>query len=194
MRIVGLTGGIGSGKTTVAKMFSTLGVPVYIADIRARELTNTSKEIKEKITRLFGKKAYQNGLLNRPFIANQVFEDPLLLEALNAIIHPAVGSDFKQWCADQHSPYVIKEAAILFESGSYKQCDEVILITADLGQRIQRIMKRDGAKQEDIMARMANQWSDEKKSELADIIIENNDLESTRAQVAVVHEQILERA
>ena len=134
------------------------------------------------------------GSLDRAFVAEQVFNDKELLDALNAIIHPEVGRDFTIWCDKQQSPYVIKEAAILFESGSYLGCDQVILVTADLEMRIERIIRRDGTDREHILARMSNQWSDQRKSELADFIIENNDLASTRAQVEQIHAQLLQAA
>lgn len=194
MKIIGLTGGIGSGKTTVARMFSELGVPIYIADQRARELTNTSEKIIDGITELFGDRAYTEGELDRVYVADQVFKNREQLDALNAIIHPEVGRDFTEWCSRQESPYVIKEAAILFESGSYKGCDLVILVIADLENRIERIIKRDGSDRDQILARMSNQWSDDKKSELANIIIENNELESTRKQVEQIHVQLLSLA
>lgn len=194
MKIIGLTGGIGSGKTTVARMFSELGVPIYIADQRARELTNTSEKIIDGITELFGDRAYTEGELDRVYVADRVFKNREQLDALNAIIHPEVGRDFTEWCSRQESPYVIKEAAILFESGSYKGCDLVILVIADLENRIERIIKRDGSDRDQILARMSNQWSDDKKSELANIIIENNELESTRKQVEQIHVQLLSLA
>ena len=194
MKIIGLTGGIGSGKTTVAAMFTDLGIPVYIADQRARELTNSSEAIIDGIKKLLGKEAYVDGSLDRAFVSEQVFNDKELLDALNAIIHPEVGRDFTIWCDKQQSPYVIKEAAILFESGSYLGCDQVILVTADLEMRIERIIRRDGTDREHILARMSNQWSDQRKSELADFIIENNDLASTRAQVEQIHAQLLQAA
>ncbi|WP_342750382.1 dephospho-CoA kinase [Aureitalea marina] len=175
-------------------MFLELGVPVYIADDRARELTNTSERIKIGIIELFGKEAYRQGELDRAYVAAKVFKDRSLLNDLNTIIHPVVGEDFLTWSRQQQAPYVIKEAAILFESGSYKGCDQIILVTADLKERIRRILLRDQTTKEEILDRMANQWSDEKKSEMSDFIIENNQLESTRAQVERIHLQLLEKS
>lgn len=187
MKVVGLTGGIGSGKTTVIKMFAALGVPVYIADIEAKKLTNSSPVIREKLIKLLGKEAYQNDKLNRKFVAEKIFNDKNLLEGVNAIIHPEVGLNFEKWREQQTSDYVIKEAAILFENGSYKNCDVVILVTAPEEVRIARVMKRDGVTKSQVKERIKNQWPDSKKKELADIIIENIDLEDTQNLVNQIH-------
>ena len=143
MKIIGLTGGIGSGKTTVAKMFSELGIPVYIADTEARKLSNRSKVIRRKLIDLLGQEAYIENRLNRTFVAEKIFNDTDLLKAVNAIIHPKVASHFKRWVKKQQGPYVIKEAAILFENGGYKQCDKTILIVAPEALRIERLLARD---------------------------------------------------
>lgn len=190
MKIIGLTGGIGSGKTTVAMMFRDLGIPVYIADIEAKALTNRSKVIRRKLIELLGSEAYDNGMLNRGYVAGKVFNDPELLHGINAIIHPKVASHFKRWLSKQDSPYVIKEAAILFESGGYKECDKTILVTAPLTHRIKRLLARDGSSKADIEARMSNQWSDSDKKKLADIIIENIDLDDTRKRVIEIHKKL----
>ena len=192
MLIVGLTGGIGSGKTTVARFFEALGIPIYFADDRAKALMVNSPELKESIVSLLGVTAYtEDGRLNRAYIASQVFNDKALLEELNGLVHPAVGKDFKQWASQQDSPYVIKEAAILFENGNYKAADKNILVTAPIEMRIERVMNRDGARKEDIEARMQHQWPDSEKIPLADYIIENIDLEQTRLQVNSLHKQLI---
>lgn len=192
MLIVGLTGGIGSGKTTVARFFEALGIPIYFADDRAKALMVNSPELKESIVSLLGVTAYtEDGRLNRAYIASQVFNDKALLEELNGLVHPAVGKDFKQWASEQDSPYVIKEAAILFENGNYKAADKNILVTAPIEMRIERVMNRDGARKEDIEARMQHQWPDSEKIPLADYIIENIDLEQTRLQVNSLHKQLI---
>ena len=194
MKVLGLTGGIGSGKTTVANIFRELGVPVYIADDEAKKLLNSDAGLKKEIIALFGDEAYQNGILNRKYIANRVFGSKELLEKLNAIVHPAVGKNFDQWKEDQPSDYVVYEAAILFEKGGYKKCDKNLLITAPREVRIQRIISRDRATPAEIEARMNNQWPDEKKAELADFIINNKDLEQTREEVRKIHQIMLESA
>jgi len=190
-KIVGITGGIGSGKTTVAKMFSAFGAPVYYADAEAKELTATSPEIRADLIALLGEATFKDGVLDRKYMANKIFNDEALLAKANAIIHPRVAAHFKQWAAAQNFPYVLKEAAILFESGSYKDCDVTILVTAPEEIRIQRVMERDQATREEVVARMENQWSDAKKSELADFIIENLYLFDTQKTVENLHPQLL---
>ncbi|MGB8375513.1 MAG: dephospho-CoA kinase [Salegentibacter sp.] len=191
MKVVGLTGGIGSGKTTVANFFRELGVPVYIADDAGKRLMNSSEEIKKAIIALLGPESYKKNEPDRKFIASQVFSNKEKLEALNAIIHPAVEADFKEWRSKQRAGYVIYEAAILFEKGGYKKCDLNILVTAPMEERISRIQKRDRSNVKEITARMNNQWSDEKKRELADFTIENKNLNQTKEQVRTLHQIIL---
>ncbi|MBT0608604.1 dephospho-CoA kinase [Aequorivita echinoideorum] len=192
MKIVGLTGGIGSGKTTVANMFAEEGVPIYIADIEARNLSNTLPIIREEIIEIFGEAAYQNSILDRKFIADKVFNNTGLLEKLNSIIHPRIAEHFKEWTSKQNATYVIKEAAILFENGGYKECDYNILVTAPKKTRIERILARDETTESDILKRMENQWSDERKEKFADFTIINIDLESTRNAVKYIHKSLLE--
>lgn len=194
MKVLGLTGGIGSGKTTVANIFRELGVPVYIADDEAKKLMNSDPELKKEIIALFGDEAYQNGILNRKYIANRVFGNKELLDKLNAIVHPAVGKNFDHWKEDQPTGYVVYEAAILFEKGGYRKCDKNLLITAPRQVRIRRIISRDQATPAEIEARMNNQWPDEKKAELADFIINNKDLGQTREEVRKIHQIMLESA
>ncbi|NER13314.1 dephospho-CoA kinase [Leptobacterium flavescens] len=189
--IVGLTGGIGSGKSTVATMFSELGIPVYIADDEAKELMNTSMRIREQLIALFGEEAYKENELNRPYIAGLVFNDKEKLQQLNAIVHPEVNRHFKNWYEQQKSPYVIKEAAILFENGGYRNCDLMITVTAPVDIRIQRVLQRDGGPEEDIRSRMRNQWKDEDKIALSDFVIENTDLIRTSMEVEKIHKHIL---
>lgn len=191
MKIVGLTGGIGSGKTTVAKQFMALGVPVYIADEEAKKLMNTSKIIQRKLIQLFGNEAYTGSNLNKPFIANIIFNDKTFLQKMNAIVHPKVANHFKKWVSKQKAPYIIKEVAILFENDGYKQCDYVITVTAPLEIRIERLMKRDETTKEKIEAIIKNQWTDAEKMKLSNFIITNTDLENTIKQVVEIHEKIL---
>lgn len=190
-KLVGLTGGIGSGKTTVAKYFEELGVPVYIADLEAKALMNRSKVIRRKLIALFGNEAYVENTLNRPFIAQQIFNDKDLLNDINAIVHPKVASHFKRWVNKQDSPYVISEAAILFENGSYKKYDYIITVTAPEHIRLQRVIKRDNSNKQKVEAIMANQWSDQEKIKRSDFVIENIDLEQTKIQVRKIHKKIL---
>ncbi len=191
MKIVGLTGGIGSGKTTVAKMFASYGVPVYNADIEAKKLMNSSHTIREQLISLLGEETYQNGILNRKYMAGRIFNNPDLLDKANAIIHPKVAANFLQWAKVQTAPYVLKEAAILFESGSFSNCDAVILVTAPREERIKRVMERDQVSREEVLARMNNQWSDEKKRGLSDFIIQNENLSDTHKQVETIHLALL---
>lgn len=191
MKVVGLTGGIGSGKTTVAGFFKELGIPVFIADDEAKQLMVTNPEVKSAVQALFGEHSYKDGLPERKYIASKVFGDREKLEQLNAIIHPAVARHFESWKEEQVAPYVIYEAAILFESGGYKKCDFNLLVTAPLDRRIERLKKRDKSTLEEIEARMNNQWSDEEKAKLADFIIENKELSSTRKAVHELHETLV---
>lgn len=191
MKIVGLTGGIGSGKSTIAKMFADFGVPVYIADVEAKKLTNSSKIIRRRLIKLLGQNTYTALGLNRKFVADKIFNDENLLKQVNEIIHPKVAAHFKKWVSKQNSEYVIKEAAILFENGSYKSCDKVILVTAPKSVRIQRVLVRDKSSEPEIEQRINNQWSDAKKEKLADFIIENIDLSATEKKVATIHKTLL---
>ncbi|MEJ2585798.1 MAG: dephospho-CoA kinase [Robiginitalea sp.] len=192
MMRVGLTGGIGSGKTTVAGYFRDLGVPVYNSDQRARDLMEADEGLKVAISGLLGPGAYGDAGLNRAFIASRVFKDKALLEQLNTLVHPAVRKDFLAWASQQHAPYILQEAAILFENGAYKGFDRMILVTAPREMRIRRVMERDSVSRESVLARMENQWETAKKRPLADYVIENSDLEKTRLQVAHIHSELLQ--
>ncbi|MGJ8684149.1 MAG: dephospho-CoA kinase [Nonlabens sp.] len=196
MRIIGLTGGIGSGKTTVAREFEKLGIPLYIADDRSKELLSCDNEVKKAVKNLLGPDSYitegDREVANRPFIASKVFNDKSLLEGLNAILHPAVRLDFKQFCKTQsNAPFIIYEAAILFESGGYLNCDEVILVTAPIEERIKRVMARDGVKREEVIARMNHQWDEIKKLQGSNFVIINDNLESIPCKVNNVYQFLL---
>ncbi|MCP4969642.1 MAG: dephospho-CoA kinase [Arcobacter sp.] len=193
MIIVGLTGGIGSGKTTVANFFKELGIPVYIADVEAKKLMNKSKVLQRKIKKLFGEEAYKNNELNRPFIASKIFNNEILLQEMNAIVHPKVGKHFKKWAEKQSAPYVIKEAAILFENNSYIQCDFVVTVIVDEEVRMQRILERDNTTKAKVRAIIDNQWNDEDKVKLSDFIIKNNMLKDTENQVLEIHRKLLKK-
>ena len=175
-KIIGLTGGIGSGKSTIAKHIEQLGIPVYIADLEAKKILETAVVIC-KVIDAFGENILENNKIDRTKLSKLVFKNPEKLKILNAIIHPEVAIHFKNWVIEnQNFPIVIKEAAILFESGSYKDCDKIILVTAPKEVRIQRVIKRDNLSREEIESRIANQWSEEKKEKLSDFIINNENL------------------
>jgi dephospho-CoA kinase len=190
-KVIGLTGGIGSGKSTVAGLFADLGVPIYIADQRAKHLMNTSKVIKRELTLLFGSKAYNADGLDRNFIASKIFDNRELLQKMNAIVHPKVGADFKRWLKQQTTSYVIKEAAIIFENNQQTQYDYIITVTTPLEERIQRVMKRDQKTKEQIIAIVNNQLSDEEKIKQSDFIIINERLDDTKVQVEILHQKLL---
>ena len=188
--VVGLTGGIGSGKSTIAKEFATLGISVFNSDEQAKALIATDTQVKERIIAAFGEEAYQNGEYNRAYIAQIVFNNSEKLAILNGIVHPALAKYFKQWAKKQTSPYVPKEAAILFESGSYKDCDYIITVTAPEEVRIARVMARDHCTEAQVRARMAQQWSDAQRIALSDAVIENIDLESAKEQVKRINDEL----
>ena len=182
-KIIGLTGGIGSGKTTIAKLFKDAGIPIYIADDEARVIMQ-ALEIIAAIQQSFGMAIFENGILNRKKLSEIVFNSPGKLKELNAIIHPAVKSHFQNWVFNlKNEPYVIYESAILFESGSSANCDLIITVVAPLETRIQRVVTRDKTKPDLVLKRINAQWSDEQRKEKSDFIIENVHLESTQTQV-----------
>ncbi|KSA13959.1 dephospho-CoA kinase [Maribacter dokdonensis] len=191
MKVVGLTGGIGSGKSTVSKMFLELGVPVYNSDERAKKLMNTSAEIKNQIISFLGKESYHEEKLNRAYIAKKVFNDTTLLAQLNAIVHPVVREDFLKWTGEQEYCYVIQETALLFENNAQHLYDSIILVTAPKEERISRVVSRDNGTREQVIARMNNQMDDEEKLNLSDFVIENIDIERTRSIVLQVHAAII---
>jgi len=182
-KIIGLTGGIGTGKTLVAEYFKSLGIPVYIADEEARQLM-TSDNIIKALSNEFGKEILENGILNREKLAQLVFNNPKKLQKLNSIVHPEVKKHFDNW-VEKHKnyPFIVKEAAILFESGSYKYCDTIITVTAPLETRLQRVMKRDKTDRESVLKRIENQWTDEQRIAKSNYVIHNLSVESTKKQV-----------
>ena len=193
MIIVGLTGGIGSGKTTVGKMFAELGVPVYDSDKEAKKLMQSSKKLRKAIKSLFGKKAYIGKKLNRAFIGDQVFKDKELLGKLNSIVHPAVRKHFRSWAKKQESPYVMQEAAIIFEQGNRDFYDKIVLVIAPKEDRIARVLDRDkNSDREQIENRMDHQLPDAEKMAMSDYLIKNLELEDTQAQVMAVHLALLD--
>ena len=189
---VGLTGGIGSGKTTIANLFALhFSIPIYIADTKAKELVANNKQLQQEIVALLGEEAFVEGRYNTAFVAQEVFSNKDKLDKLNAVIHPYVQQDFLQWKQYQQAPYVIKEAAILFESGSYRDCDFIIMVTAPLEERIKRVMLRDKIDRETVEKRIKNQWNDEKKIELSTFVIENRDIDKNLDKIEIIHSKIV---
>lgn len=192
--VIGLTGGIGSGKTTIGKWFESKGIPVYIADKEAKALMNRSKVIKRKLIALFGESAYINGKLNRDYIASKIFSDKSLLIKMNAIVHPKVASHFKHWLKKQDAPYVVKEAAIIFENNLEHQYDYIITVVADKELRIKRVINRDKVTKSKVESIMDNQLSDKEKIEKSNFVIENNNLEDAKKQAQEIHEFLVKKA
>ena len=190
MMVIGLTGGIGSGKSTIAKEFATLGISVFNSDEQAKALIANNAQVKKRIMAAFGEEAYQNGEYNRAYIAQIVFNNSEKLAILNGIVHPALAKYFNQWAKKQTSPYVLKEAAILFESGSYKDCDYIITVTAPEEVRIARVMARDHCTEAQVRVRMSQQWSDAQRIALSNAVIENIDLENAKKEVRRIHFQL----
>ena len=189
---VGLTGGIGSGKTTIANLFALhFSIPIYIADTKAKELVANNKQLQQEIVTLLGEEAFVEGRYNTAFVAQEVFSNKDKLDKLNAVIHPYVQQDFLQWKQSQQAPYVIKEAAILFESGSYRDCDFIIMVTAPLEERIKRVMLRDKIDRETVEKRIKNQWNDEKKIELSTFVIENREIDKNLDKIEIIHSKIV---
>jgi dephospho-CoA kinase len=188
---VGITGGIGSGKSTVAKIFELLGIPVYYADDAAKELMNTDEELKKKIKEHFGEEAYQEGQLDRKYLGSQVFNNLIKLDLLNALVHPVTIVHAQKWMQQQTSPYSIKEAALFFESGSAEKIDYMIGIYAPQPIRIKRVMERDGVTREEVLKRINRQINEELKMKLCDFIITNNEQELVIPQVMDLHEKLL---
>lgn len=188
---IGLTGGIGTGKTTVAKIFEAIGIPVYYADIEAKRLMESHPILIEEIKSIFGADAYINEKLNRSLIAQAAFNNKDLLQRLNACVHPYTIEDGKNWMLKQTSPYAIKEAALIFESGIHSEFDKVIGVYAPHAMRIQRVMKRDGITQDQVYERMQHQIEDEIKYKLCDEIIVNDEQKMLIPQVLALHEKFI---
>jgi dephospho-CoA kinase len=189
-KMIGLTGGIGSGKSVVAKVFATLGIPVFNADEEAKRIMQTSPEIKAKLIQQFGTDIYNQSGLDKEKLAGIVFNEPFQLQLLNAIVHPVTIQTAKDWAAKQTSPYVIKEAALIFESGAADGLLKVIGVTAPLSLRTHRVMQRDGITKDQVDARMRNQISDTIKMRLCDYVIENNNQKMVIPQVLAIDKAI----
>jgi len=194
MLIVGLTGGIGSGKTIIAEVFKHMGIPVFNADNQAKAITNTNKKVKEKIVQEFGADIYINNEIDRKVLAEIVFKNPEKLKILNSIIHPEVRNTFINWCEKNKSfPYVIEEAAILFESGAYREMDYTINVCADELIRIKRVVLRDGTSIESVKERMKNQLNDKERSKMADFNVINDGSVMVLPQILDIHQKLLQK-
>ena len=191
---VGLTGGIGSGKSTVAQLFEVLGIPVYYADEAAKRLMNTDEELKMTIKKNFGEPAYKNDLLDRQYLASVVFNDAYKLELLNSFVHPATIRDAERWMQQQTTPYIIKEAALLFESGAAENLDHIIGVDAPLAVRIKRVMDRDEVSRDEVLKRINNQMDENIKLKLCDFIIINNEQQMLIPQALELHQKLLKLA
>ncbi len=187
---IGITGGIGSGKTTAVNFFKELGIPVFIADVEAKKLMNENLALKQKIISLFGERSYKDGKLNRNYISKKVFKDQSLLDSLNQLVHPEVQNYFESWYKKQNAPYIIYEAAILIEKDRVEDFDKIILVTAPKKERIKRIKQRDSITVEQIKQRMDSQWTDDKKKNYADFIIKNKNLIKLKEDVQFIHNSL----
>lgn len=188
---IGITGGIGSGKSTVAKVFEVLGIPVYYADEAAKRIMNEDEPLKQLIMQHFGAAAYKNNLLDRQYLASQVFDNKEKLELLNSLVHPATIRDGDEWMHKQTAPYAIKEAALIFESGTQDQLDYIIGVSAPAPLRILRAMKRDGSSRDQVLARMSKQIQEVIKIRLCDFVIYNDEQQAVIPQVMKLHERLL---
>ncbi len=191
---IGLTGGIGSGKTTVANIFKVLGIPVFDADNVAKELMGNNLELREKLIAHFGPNVFHESQLNRKWLAGMVFQDPYQLEILNSMVHPLSLKAAEHWFADQHAAYVIKEAALIFEAGAGAGLDYIIGVYAPQHIRIQRVMNRDGLSMDEVLARIDRQVADSIKMKLCDYVIINDDLHLLTEQVLSLHNKFIELA
>jgi len=191
---IGITGGLGSGKSTVAHIFEVLGIPVYYADTASKRLMNEDDEVKSSIQNAFGQAAYTKGKLNTKYVSDIVFKDKKKLAILNSIIHPATLIDAAEWMNNQKSFYALKEAALIFESGSNKSLDYVIGVKSPLEMRLQRAMFRDTITIEEVIARISQQMNEDDKMELCDYIIVNDEQQMLIPQVLDLHKQLLRRA
>ena len=187
---IGLTGGIGSGKSTVAKVFEVLGIPVYYADDAAKNLMNKDEALKQNIKKLFGEVVYKEGQLEKKYLADIVFNNPEKLQLLNALVHPATLQDAEKWMQQQTSAYAIKEAALIFESGAQEQLDYVIGVYAPAPLRIQRTMQRDSITREEVIARMDKQLDETIKMRLCNFVINNDEQELLIPQVIALHNKL----
>lgn len=192
MKVIGITGGIGSGKSLVCRFFRMLGIPVYDADAAARTLMESDEALRRMIKSEFGQAAYlPDGTLNRSYISGIVFSDPARLQRLNQMVHPAVAADFQQWKLKQRSPYLLREAAILLESGTYHDLDGIILVDAPEALRIRRVKERDGRTEEEIRKIISRQWTSEEKRKYANFVIQNDSNTLLLPQLLSIHRVLM---
>lgn len=190
---IGITGGIGTGKSFVSKVFKTLGIPFYDADKEAKVIMSTSEDMKKSLIDAFGKETYfEDGVLNRKWLATKVFDNEEQLNLLNSIVHPIVIEAGRNWANKQNGAYSLKEAALLFESDSYKSLDKIIVVTAPLEIRIARVMKRDNISREEVLHRMDSQMPEDKKIEMADFVIVNDEIIPLLPQIEKIHRTLIE--
>lgn len=194
--LIGITGGIGSGKSTVARVFSILGIPIYYADDRAKWLMENNSNLIEEIKSAFGNESYfEDGKLNRKFLSTEVFGSPEKTKIINNLVHPAVKEDFEEWSSLQNTPYVLKEAALLFETGAYKELDKIITVTSPIKVRINRVLMRDSHRSEEQLNSIIDQqMPDEEKTAKSDFVVKNLENKLLIPQVLQLHEKLLKLA
>jgi len=188
---LGITGGIGSGKTSVCRVFNILGIPVFSADPEARVIMDSNESIIQGINSIVGKDLYLNGSLDRMELANLIFNDNKLLEKINSLVHPIVFENFRKWEIKQSAPYVIMEAAILYESGASKLVDKILTVVAPIEERVDRVMRRNGITREQVMERIRNQADDTYRIKLSDYVINNSENDMIIPSILKIHEEIL---
>jgi dephospho-CoA kinase len=192
MKTIGVTGGIGSGKSIVCRVFQSLGIPVFNADEEARAIYDTEQTVLMEVKQAFGEHVFMENMLNKVALAKIVFEDPEALNRLNNIVHPKVRQRFAMWKEAQNAPYIIREAAILIESGAYKDCDKIILVSANAAIRTERVIARSGLSEDDIRKRIANQMSDDERRAFCQYEIVNDEDCAILPQIMVIHNSIME--
>lgn len=192
MKIVGLTGGIGSGKSKALTFFKNKGIPCYQADLAGHKVLNENPEVKAKVQAYFGSEIYTSKGLDRKALGKQVFNNQEALQFLNGIVHPAVRLDFQNFIEEQQAPFIVSEVAILFENGGEKRYDKIILLTAPEALRIERVMARDGVSETEVRQRMQKQWTDAQKIPLADYVIDNSDWTTTENELERVYKELLQ--
>lgn len=189
---IGITGGIGSGKSIVSRIIRTMGYPVYDSDTRAKELMETNPEIREKLIEAFGEDSFENERINRKYLAQRIFQHPSDRETINGIVHPVVRADFSHWALAQSSPFVFQESALLIETGGFRLLDATILVVAPLEERIRRVTERDNAPESAVRERIESQMSDSEKLPLADYVIDNSGEELVIPQVLRMLKELVE--